>query len=208
MKFYAVRFGAPVLGLVLLASQGLERRQWVVASLCGLVAAVMLGSLVLLLRGDHLAAWLGRTAGAVVRRVRAGVDPEAWAVGMVEVRARSADVLRRSLATSMLALVGMVLADALVLVVALRASGVPASALSLVDVLGAFLLAYPLTLLPLFGLGVLDAVLLGAWVTVAGVVHEPAVVAALIVWRVVTILGTLVLGLPVLAWWRRSVGRP
>ena len=60
----------------------------------------------------------------------------------------------------------MVLADALVLLVALRASGVPASALSLVDVLGAFLLAYPLTLLPLFGLGVLDAVLLGAWVTV------------------------------------------
>lgn len=99
------------------------------------------------------------------------------------------------------------LADALVLLVALRASGVPASALSVVDVLGPFLLAYPLTLLPLFGLGVLDAVLLGAWVTVAGVAHEPAVVAALVVWRVVTILGTLALGLPVLAWWRRGAGR-
>ncbi|MEZ0446277.1 hypothetical protein [Cellulomonas sp. ICMP 17802] len=173
VKFYAVRFLAPVLGLLLVASQGVERRQWVVALLCGLVAAVMLGSLLLLVRGDHLAIWLGRTAGRVVRRFRPSVDPAAWADALVEIRARSADSLRTGLATSMLALVAMVLADALILLLALRFTGVDAGALSVVDIVGGFLLVYPLTLLPLFGFGVLDALLLGAWVTAAGVLYEP-----------------------------------
>lgn len=70
--------------------------------------------------------------------------------------------------------------------------------------LAAFLLAYPLTLLPLFGFGVLDAALLGAWVTIAGPALEPAIVAGLVVWRVVGILGPLTLGLATLIWWRRS----
>lgn len=50
-KFYAVRFLAPTLGLLLLVWGGVDRRQWVVAVVCGLVAAVMLTALVLLLRG-------------------------------------------------------------------------------------------------------------------------------------------------------------
>ena len=202
VKFYAVRFLAPVLGLLLVASQGIERRQWVVAVLCGLVAAVMLGSLVMLLRGDHLAAWLGRTAGRVVHRFRSSVDPEAWATALVEVRGRSADSLRRSLATSMLALVAMVLADALILLLALRFTGVDTGALSVIDIVGGFLLVYPLTLLPLFGFGVLDAILLGVWVTAAGVLYEPSIVAGMLVWRTVTIFGTLALGLVTLGWWR------
>jgi len=199
-KFYAVRFLAPTIGIALIAFQGAERRQWLVALLCGLVAAVMLTGLVLVLRGDHLAAWLGRTAGRGVRRFRASVDPEAWATRMVEVRGHSAASLRRGLLPSMLALVGMVLADAFILVTALQACSVVG--LSLVDILAAFLLAYPLTLFPLFGFGLLDAVLVGAWTTIAGVEQEGAIVAATIVWRVVTIVGTLALGGASLLWWR------
>lgn len=201
-KFYAVRFLAPTLGLLLLVWGGVDRRQWVVAVVCGLVAAVMLTALVLLLRGDHLAAWLGRTAARLVALVRRGraVDPDVWAATMVEVRARSSASLRRGLLPSMVALVGMVLADGLVLLVALRACGV--TGLSVVDVLGSFLLVYPLTLFPLFGLGLLDALLVGAWTTAVGVEQEAAIVAATIVWRVVTILGTLVLGLACLVAWR------
>jgi len=199
-KFYAVRFLAPTIGIALLAFQGAERRQWLVALLCGLVAAVMLTGLVLVLRGDHLAAWLGRTTGRGVRRFRPSVDPDAWAAKMVEVRGHSAASLRRGLLPSMLALVGMVLADAFILVTALHACGV--EGLTLVDVLGAFLLAYPLTLFPLFGFGLLDAVIVGAWTTIAGTEQEGAIVAATIVWRVVTILGTLALGGASLLWWR------
>lgn len=203
-KFYAVRFTAPVLGLVLAAGTGIERRQWVVAALCGLVAVALLTGLVLLLRSEALAARLGRLAGRIARRVRRTVEPEQWAQGLVRIRREASGSLRRGLAPSMAALVGMVLADALVLVVALRAVGVPADALPLLDVLAAFLLAYPLTLLPLFGLGVLDALVVGTWATVAGVAFEPELVAATIVWRVVTIGGTLLLGLLVVTRWRRQ----
>ncbi len=65
------------------------------------------------------------------------------------------------------------------------------------------MIAYPLTLMPLVGFGVLDAALLASLVTIAGIAYKPQIVAGLVVWRVVTILGTLVLGALVLLWWRR-----
>ena len=60
--------------------------------------------------------------------------------------------------------------------------------------LAAFLIAYPLTLLPFFGLGVLDATLAAGWVYLAGDDLEPEIVAGLVVWRVTTLLGALGLG--------------
>lgn len=201
-KFYAVRFGAPVLGLLLLAGRSLERRQWVLALACGLLAAAIVTVLALLVRSDALAATLGRTGGRLARRVRPAVDPERWAARTVVVRGQAAASLRRGLAPSMAALLGMVLADATVLLVALRAVGVTPADLPLVDVLGPFLLVYPLTTLPLFGLGVLDALLVAAWTPVTGTEAEGALVAATVVWRVVTIAGTLVLGAGVVTAWR------
>lgn len=207
VKFYAVRFSAPVLGLVLLAEHGLERRQWLVGGVCGLASAVVLTALVLLVRGDHLAAWIGRTLGRLVHRVRSGVDPQAWSARAVQIRADSAESLRTGLLPSMIALTGMVLADGTILLLALRFVGVGPDLLPATLVLGMFLLLYPLTILPLFGFGVLDALLLGALVTAAGVVAEPGVVAATAVWRVVTLLGTLVLGVVAFGWWRLTLGR-
>lgn len=201
-KFYAVRFLAPTLGIALVAFQGAERRQWLTAILCGLVTVAMLTGLVLVLRGDHLAAWLGRAAGRIVRPFRSSVDPEAWATAMIGVRARSAESLRRGLLPSMLALVGMVLADSFILLTALRGCGV--QGLSTVDVLSTFLLAYPLTLFPLFGFGLLDAVLVGTFTTIAGTDQEGAIVAGVVVWRVVTIIGTLLLGAVSVLTWRLS----
>jgi hypothetical protein len=107
----------------------------------------------------------------------------------------------------MIALIGMVLADGTILLLALRFVGVGPDLLPATLVIGMFLLLYPLTILPLFGFGVLDALLLGALVTAAGAVAEPGVVAATAVWRVVTLLGTLVLGVVAFGWWRLTLGR-
>ncbi|WP_156253400.1 lysylphosphatidylglycerol synthase domain-containing protein [Pseudactinotalea terrae] len=201
-KFYAIRFLAPPLGLLLLGVHEAERRQWLLALACVVVAAVLLGGLVLLLRSDEIAGWLGRTAGSVVRRFRKDVDPRAWADSLVDLRARSADSLRRGLLPSMLALVGMVLADATILVLSARGVGIPAGTLTALEIIPALLILYPLTLLPLFGLGVLDAVLVGSLTTMAGLAYEADVVAAVVIWRFTTILGTLALGLVTLGWWR------
>ncbi|HEY0117213.1 MAG TPA: hypothetical protein VGC04_00360 [Cellulomonas sp.] len=201
-KFYVIRFVAPVLGLLALGVREAELRQWLIAVVCALASAVFLVGLVLVLRSDALAAWFGRTAGRVVARFRRSVDPQAWAAYLVRLRATTADSLRRGLLPSMLALVGMVLADATILLVSVRAFDLGTGRVPTLDVYSAFLLGYPLTLLPLFGFGVLDAVLVGSLTTVAGAAAEAQLVAAAAVWRVVTIVGTLVLGLVSLAIWR------
>ncbi|MBN9374944.1 MAG: flippase-like domain-containing protein [Cellulomonas sp.] len=201
-KFYVIRFIAPVLGLLALGVREAELRQWLVALASLLASAAFLVALVLVLRSDRLAAWIGRTAGRLVARVRRSVDPAAWAAYLVRLRATTADSLRRGLLPSLLALVAMVLADASIVLVCLRAFGVGPDRVPTLDVYAAFLMAYPLTLLPLFGFGVLDAVLVGSWTTVAGAAAEADVVAATVVWRVVTIVGTFVLGLLSLALWR------
>ena len=201
-KFYVIRFVAPVLGLLALGVREAELRQWLVALASFLASGAFLLGLVLVLRSDRLAAWIGRTAGRLVARVRRSVDPAAWAAYLVRLRATTADSLRRGLLPSLLALIAMVLADASIVLVCLRAFGVGPGRVPTLDVYAAFLMAYPLTLLPLFGFGVLDAVLVGSWTTVAGAAAEADVVAATVVWRVVTIVGTLALGLLSLSLWR------
>jgi uncharacterized membrane protein YbhN (UPF0104 family) len=208
-KFYAARFVAPLLGVLVLGVHEAQARHWMVAGLCALVTVAVLGALVLLLRSEGLAAWLGRSVDSVARRVRRTADPQRWERAGIDLRRRTAASLRRGLVPSMAALVAMTVADGLILAVALRAAGVEPSVLPWTEVLAAFLLVYPLTLLPLFGIGVLDAMLVGALVTVAGEAAEPPIVAAALVWRAVTILGTLALGLLAVGLWKvRSPDRP
>ena len=69
------------------------------------------------------------------------------------------------------------------------------------------LLAYPLTILPAFGLGVMDAVVIASITDVTGVEYESALIGAAMVWRTVTLFGTLGLGALAMAWWRVSARR-
>ncbi len=204
LTFYSVRFLAPAVGLLVLSFQGVERGQVLAALSSALIAVAVLVSLALIIRGDAFAAWLGRTAGRVVTRVRSSVDPQVWEMATVDFRGRMAETLRKGLFPSMAALLGMVLCDALVLTLSLRFVGVDATVLTAPDIVGAFLISYPLTLMPLVGLGVLDAVLLATWTEIAGLEWEPEIVAGLIVWRAFTILGPLILGTGTLLLWRRG----
>jgi uncharacterized membrane protein YbhN (UPF0104 family) len=109
--------------------------------------------------------------------------------------------LVRGLPPSLVALAAMVVTDGVIVLVSLRLVGVGSSSLPLALVLGSFFVAYPLTSLPLAGLGVLDAALVVAFTESAGAAAEPEIVAALVVWRVVTLIGTLVLGALMFGWW-------
>lgn len=202
--FYVIRFAMPVLGLLALGGRELEVREWILAGCCTLAAVVCLVALLFVARSDRFAALVGRTAARAVALARRSVDPDAWADYVVRLRASAGVSLRRGLVPSLLVLVAMVLADGAIAFASVRAFGVGADRLPLLAFLSAFLLAYPLTLLPLFGFGVLDAVLVGSLTTVAGAAAEPDLVAATLVWRFVTIAGTLVLGALSLAVWRLS----
>ncbi|MFI5099423.1 MAG: hypothetical protein ACHQE5_02745 [Actinomycetes bacterium] len=203
LAFYSVRFLAPALGLIALSVHGFESGQLVAALGSALLAAAILVGLALVVRGDGLAHLVGRGAGRVVHRFRSSVDPDAWAGSVVKFRGRMAGNVRAGLARSLVALVAMVLADAVVLTLSLRFVGLGASALTVDQIIGTFLLAYPLTLMPLAGLGVLDAALIAAFTEICGTELEPEIVAGLVVWRSVTFLGPLVLGLGSLLLWRR-----
>lgn len=203
ITFYSVRFLAPSVGLVFLAFEGIESGQVVQALLSLLIAVAILVVLMLLARGDSLAELLGRSAGRVAARVKSSVDPQGWADSVVSFRSKMVDTLRAGLPKSMAGLVGMVLADGLVLFLAVRFVGLGTETLSLTLIFGTFLIAYPLTIMPLAGFGVLDAALVATWTVAAGLEYEATIIAGLAVWRAVTILGPLVLGGGTLALWRR-----
>ncbi len=108
---------------------------------------------------------------------------------------------------SAVALVGLVFADATVLLLSLRFVGVSAADFPAIELYAAFLCVYPLTLFPFMGLGIVDAVLLATIVEVGGIETEPAAVAALIVWRAFTLAGPIILGALSMAIWRRGLAQ-
>ena len=202
LTFYVIRFAAPALGLVVLLRQELAAsRVWLAIGSLAIAIAIVV-TLILISRGERLAYLIGYTAGRVAARVRESADPQQWGSAVMDFRGRMSTRLTRGLPVSLLALAAMVISDSLILLSALRAVGVPWDALSAVWILGAFFIAYPLTALPLAGLGVLDAALVVAFVEIAGSAFEPEIVAGFVVWRVVTIGGPLLLGLLALAFWR------
>jgi uncharacterized membrane protein YbhN (UPF0104 family) len=206
MVFYVVRFAAPAVGLLFLVFEEIEAGQVWLAIASGVVAVAILVALISISRGDRLATLIGYSAGRVAARFRSDVEPELWAAAVVDFRARVGDRVKTGVAPSLLALLAMVLSDSVILLLALRTVGVQAQALPVTLVIGAFLLAYPLTLFPLAGLGILDAVLVAAWTQAAGIEFEAQIVAALIIWRVVSLLVPIAMGAVALLAWRR--GRP
>jgi len=202
LTFYVIRFAVPSLGLLVLVGEELQSGRVGLAVASLVVAAVIVVALILVSRGERLAWLVGYTAGRVAARFKEAADPDRWAEAVVDFRGRMSTRLTQGLPLSLAALTCMVIADAFILLTALRAVGVPADLLPLVWVLGAFLLAYPLTAMPLAGLGLLDAALIVVFVEVAGADLESAIIAGFVVWRVVTIIGPLLLGLLALSVWR------
>lgn len=202
IAFYVTRFAVPVLGVLLLLPDRFDVTYACVALICGLLAAGILGVLLAVMLRRELAVRAGWLAGRAVKRVRSTVDPDAWAESTVRFRRHVVGKIRDGLPRALLVLIAMVLCDALLLTLALRFVGAGASALPVVEIFAIFLVAYPLTLLPVSGLGVLDAVILAALVDVGGLAVEPAAVAGLMVWRVVTLATPLMMGMGAIAYWR------
>lgn len=208
VAFYVTRFAVPVLGCALILVDRFDVGYACVAAVSGLLALAILGVLLAVMANEDVAARAGSLAGHVVHRVRSSVDPVVWAASTVRFRRHVVGKVREGLPRALLVLVVMVLCDAALLTLALRFVGVEAGSVPTVEIIGIFLVAYPLTLLPVSGLGVLDAVILAVLVEQGGLEVEPAAVAGLIVWRVVTLLTPLSMGAGAVIFWtsRGSLG--
>jgi uncharacterized protein (TIRG00374 family) len=203
-----VKLGTPVLALALLALDGELTPARVTAAAIGfivLISAVVLFGL--LLRSDRLARAIGRGVGNVVnwgRKVLRKEPMEGWGERSSEFRTDTIGLLRHRwlwlTAATLLSHISLYL----VLLVALRHVGVSQEELSWIAVLAAFAFVRLISALPLTpgGVGVVE---LGyAAVLTIGLddITSAQVVAAILVFRAVTYLLPIPLGLISYVIWR------
>jgi uncharacterized protein (TIRG00374 family) len=207
-----VKLGLPVIALVLLAMTGDLRAEFVPAAVVGVgVMAVVIVVFTLLLRSDRLAAAIGERVGVVVSAIghrlhRQLGSRQEWAERAVQFRERSVDLIRdRWLALSISAFVGQ-LSLWLVLLVAVRAVGIDQSQISWTEVLAAFAFVRLISAIPITpgGLGVVELGLTAALASgePSGVANQAA--AAVLLYRALTYLLPIPLGMGCYLYWRVS----
>ena len=202
--FYGARFAAPALGVGIFSIYAFDSGKLVTGLLSLALAVVIIAVLVAVLQSDTIAERLARRAARAIGSLRATVDEQAWVDNVVDFRQRIGKTLNRNLAPALFFMLVGIVVDTLILLAAVRFVGIGEDVAPWPVVIGATLLAYPLTILPMFGLGVMDAVVIASIVDVAGVEYESALVGATVVWRVITLGGTLGLGALAMSWWRAT----
>ena len=170
LTFYVVRFSAPGRSgsLLLLATGQPPGLRWLELLSIAVAVAILVG-IMLVLRSEGLARTVGTNA-------RAGWcagcgrpwTPRRGREACLTFRSDISATFHRGFPRSMVALTGMVVTDVLVLLLCLRFVGVYPSDVNLADVAIAYLFAYPLTLFPFSGIGVVDALILAALVEAGG----------------------------------------
>jgi uncharacterized membrane protein YbhN (UPF0104 family) len=211
-----VKFALPVAALLLLAMEGDSiNRALLSAAIVGLlllVAAVAV--LVASASSDRLARLSGRIAQRAVNLVRrpVGATPvHDWEDRAVEFRRRSAGLLRRRWALITLTTSVSQISVFWVLLASLRATGVGAAQVTWQEALGAYAFVTLATALPLTpgGFGLVEVGLAAALVIAAGdTAVEPRVVAAVLVYRALTYLLQVLLGVGSYGAWRWTMRRP
>lgn len=202
------KLGLPILAVALLALQGGAgggRLLTAAIGLGALVAAVVVFALIL--RSEEFAARAGNRAAAWASRLRAVFrrgPVEGWDDAVVKFRSRVIGLVsRRWVALTVWTVIGHLSLFA-VLLVALRGIGVSESEVSTADALAVFAFARLLTAIPLTpgGLGVVEVALI-AGLDAAGGGHAQ-VVGAVLLFRLLTYVLPIPIGLGTYIFWRRN----
>lgn len=201
----------PVLALALLLLSGGSSPLLLTAGLIGIGAIVALaGALVMVLRGEPQARGVGERAQRLANRALKVVrrPPRAgWGEAMVRFRRQTIDLLARRWAAVTVAQFAGHLAVFGVFIVALRATGVGSDEVTWVEALAAWGLIRLLTAVPVTpgGIGIVELGLATALVGFGA--GNAQAVAAVLLYRVLTVVPTVVLGgLLGLTWRRHQVG--
>ena len=202
------KLGLPVVALVLLAFQSRPSTGRVLAGLAGvagLVVAVL--ALGMLLRSRESAVRLGTMAGRVASAVIRpfGRPPvQGWERATSKFRDRTALLLRARWLRITLATLVSHLSLFLVLLLALRSVGVEPTQVSWVEALAVFAFARLLTAVPFTpgGLGVVELALITGLSAAGGT--RALVAAAVLVFRALTFVLPIPIGLGTYVFWRRN----
>ena len=207
-----VQLGMPVVALGLLVASGDGAGGLATAAVVGLVVLVLaVAGFAFGLSGERRAARLGRALASVaeaVRRVVRRPGRPDWERSAVAFRAEAITLLRGRWHWLTASTLVSHLSLFLVLLLALRHVGVSESEVSWVEALAAFALVRLLSAFPLTpgGLGVVELGLAAALVLAGG--EEAPVVAAVLVFRVLTFVLPIPIGAATWWLWRRSAWYP
>jgi putative heme transporter len=196
----------PIVAIFLLTVTGGESPLLAIVAFVGVaVLGVAVTALVLVLAGDRTATETGDLAARLTNwaRGRIGRGPVGWGGESFDrFRRDAADLLRRRWHVLTLATLAGSLSVFFVLFVSLRALDVPATEVSLVEAFAAWALVRLIGSIPITpgGVGIVELGLTGALVGFDG--NNAGVVAAVLVFRFLTIVPTLALGLLSAASWR------
>jgi uncharacterized protein (TIRG00374 family) len=209
-----VKLGLPVIALAILVTQQAASPSLVIAAAVGVgVLAAAVALYTLMLRSSALAARVGGSVGQVVSWVRVRIrrpPVTGWDTAAVNFRSGAIDLLRSRWLVITVAQLFSHTALYLVLLLALRHVGVSDAEVGWAAVLAAFAFVRLLSALPITpgGLGVVELGLTAALALAGG--DREQVVAAIFVYRALTLLPAIPLGVVAYVLWRRSAagGRP
>jgi putative heme transporter len=202
------KLALPVIALVALALGGQVTQGRLIAATVGIIALVT--SVVLFafaLRSDSAAGWLGNRAARIAAwplRILKKPAPTGWDIAVVRFREKTIGLLRRRWAWISLATLVGHLSLYLVLLVALRHIGVSDDEVSWAEVLAVFSFTRLITAIPLTpgGLGVTELALTAGFVAAGG--DHADVVAAVLVYRFLTYVVPIPLGVGCYFFWRHN----
>ena len=207
-----VKLGLPVVALAILALMGDSTNAELVAAATGLGALALAVTLfALVLRSDRLATRVGdrmqRLARPLLRALRRDQGGP-WSDAFVDFRHQTIGLLRDRWFVLTVATVVSHLSLYIVLLLALRHMDVSDAMVGWAQVLSVFALTRLVTALPVTpgGLGVVELALT-AGLVVAGGPRAP-VVAAVLIYRVLTLFVQVPIGAACYVWWRAGPGRP
>jgi putative heme transporter len=189
----------PIIAVFLLTATGGDSALLATAAFVGVaILGVAIAGLAAVLATERTAGDIGDLIARIVDWVRrkVGRGPVLWGGPSFErFRRDSLDLLRRRWHVLTLATYGGTLTVFLVLLVSLRACGVPGSEVAVAEAFAAWALARLLGSVPITpgGIGVVELGLTGALVGFGG--NNAGVVAAVLLYRFLTMVPTVVLGL-------------
>jgi uncharacterized membrane protein YbhN (UPF0104 family) len=202
------KLGLPIVALAILAVQGEPgggRMVGAVAGLAGLVGAVVVFALIL--RSEQYARRAGLVGESVATRLRRLVrrgPVQGWDHAVVRFRNRVIGLVRqRWVALTVATVVGHLSLYA-VLLAALRVMGVSDADVGWAQVLAAFAFARLLTAIPLTpgGVGIIELALIASLTDAGGA--DAAVVASVLIFRLLTYVVPILFGALTYLFWRRN----
>ncbi|GAA4161018.1 hypothetical protein GCM10022286_17970 [Gryllotalpicola daejeonensis] len=207
LTMFVARFGVPLFGFVLVFVTGAYRPAQFVDLASLLFAAVLVIGMLMVASAEDTAVRLGGWAGRTARRFRARVDPAHWASSFGRFQQDVAGDLPRRLPRAAAVLAVMLLVELALLLLAFRFVGVTPSDAGTLAIATIFFFAYPLTMFPLQGAGVVDVAILLSLFGSGGGTAVDAATAALLIWRALTVVGPYALAAVAVAIWRAVTRR-